>query len=311
MNSNITSIISLFLFTIISVCLSSCENADLGSQGKTGEKVNVNIFFSDFKYEFDDDDISTRASDKTPSDAGMNRISLSVFASDNTLAFSTTKNASVDVDDFDKITCSLLPGDYRFVAVVHKANDENEEAVAISSPTQATLTTSKIFKVFAVNQSATILADQTNDITIDLGKRISTQFQLKPTDPTPSNVVSCEIILNPSSSPVTTYVFNPTTGLASDNYQYRVEFTLSEMNLDSFKNILLGVNCFVTENPQNISVTVNMKDASGAVIKSRTFTDVPMAPHRVTRATGSFFNSSSNTSFVLDNTDDPMYNFEI
>lgn len=49
----------------------------------------------------------------------MNRISLAVFDFDNTLAFSTTKNASVDEDFSEPISCSLLPGDYRFVAVIH------------------------------------------------------------------------------------------------------------------------------------------------------------------------------------------------
>lgn len=120
----------------------------------------------------------------------MNRISLAVFDSDNTLAFSTTKSASVDEDFSDPISCSLLPGDYHFVVVIHKTNDANEVAATIASTAQATITTSKMRKVFAVNQPVTIIADQTNTISIDLGSCITSKFRIKTIDETPANVAS-------------------------------------------------------------------------------------------------------------------------
>ena len=235
----------------------------------------------------------------------MNRFSLAVFDSDNTLAFSTTKNASVYEDFSDPISCSLLPGDYHFVAVIHQANDDGE-AAAIASTSQATITTSKLLSVFAVNQPVTIMANQTNTVSIDLGSCITSKFQLKTTDSTPANVVSCEVILNPSSTATAAYLFNPTTGLADNTYQYRTEFVLSEMNLNSFQDIILGVNCLLSEASQHISVTVNMKDASGNIVRTRTFSDVPMEPNRTTRVTGFFFHSAANSSFTLD----PTYEFE-
>ena len=142
----------------------------------------------------------------------MNRFSLAVFDSDNTLAFSTTKNASVYEDFSDPISCSLLPGDYHFVAVIHQANEDGEAAAAIASTSQATITTSKLFSVFAGN-----------------------------------------------------------------TYQYRTEFFISDMNLGTFQNNLLGVNCLLSEASQHISVTVNMKDASGNIVRTRTFSDVPLS----------------------------------
>ena len=180
----------------------------------------------------------------------MNRTSLAVFDSDNTLAFSTTKSDSVDEDFSEPISCSLLPGDYRFVAVIHHANDTEEVAAAIASTTQATITTSKLLKVFAVNQAVTILVDQTNTVNIDLGSCITSKFQIKTTDVTPANVVSCEVILNPSSSATAAYLFNPTTGLADNTCQYRTEFFISDMNLNSFQDIILGVNCLLSEASQ-------------------------------------------------------------
>ena len=291
----------LFLFTLLFV---SCERETICHQDKP---VPVNITFSDFSFTFEDDSF-TPATRVTPSEVGMNRISLSVFASDNTLAFSTTRNASVDTDNFEQFSCSLLPGDYHFVAIAHKANDPNEPAVAIASTTQATLTTSKLLKIYAVNQPVTIGANQTNNVVIDLRQAINSQFQLKTTDPTPSNVASCELLINPSSS-TNTYVFSPTTGLAEQSYQYSTEILVSEIRDKTFQNVTLGVNCLLTENPQNVSITVNMKDASGAIVKTRTFTNISMTPHRITCATGSFFPSSVNSSFTLDTTFDPIYKF--
>lgn len=164
----------------------------------------------------------------------MNRISLAVFDSDNTLAFSTTKNASVDEDFSKPISCSLLPGDYRFVAVIHQANDDSE-AADIASTSQATTTTSKLLSVFALNQPVTIIADQTNTVSIDLGSCITSKFQLKTTGDTLANVASCEVILNPSSTATAAYLFNPTTGLADNTYQYSTEFFISDMNLTHSK----------------------------------------------------------------------------
>lgn len=296
----------------------SCEHDN--EVQDTDKAVNVNISFSDFIFTFEDEAANAPASNKapsatckssvSPSEAGMNRISLAVFDSHNALAFSTTKSASVDEDFSEPISCSLLPGDYRFVAVIHQANDTEEVAADIASTTQATITTSKLLKVFAVNQAVTILADQTNTVNIDLGSCITSKFQIKTTDATPANVASCEVILNPSSSATATYLFNPTTGFSDNTYQYRTEFVLSDMNLNSFQNISLGVNCLLAEASQHISVTVNMKDASGNIVRTRTFTDVPMEPNRITRATGFFFHSAANSSFTLDTTLDPTYEFE-
>ena len=260
--------------------------------------------------------VSNKASSATcksrvsPSEVDMNRISLAVFDSHNALAFSTTKSVSVDEDFSEPISCSLLPGDYHFVAVIHKTNDASEAAAAIASTSQATITTSKLLNVFAANQTGTILPNQPNTVNIDFGSCITSKFQIKTTDETPANVASCEVILNPSSSATSAYLFNPTTGLADNTYLYRNEFVLSDLSISTFQNELLGVNCLLSEASQHISVTVNMKDASGNIIKSRTFSDVPMKPNRITRATGSFFHSAANSSFTLSTTLDPIYEFE-
>ena len=281
MKHSFSALLLTSIFALISV---SCEKAN--EVQNNNQAVEVTITFPDFIFTFENQTSNAPASPKapsitgmsrvSPSEAGMNRISLAVFDSDNTLVFSTTKNASLDEDFSEPISCSLLPGDYHFVAVIHKTNDAGEAAAAIASTTQATITTSKLLNVFSVNQPVTIIANQPNTVNIDLVPCITSKFQIKTTDATPANVASCEVILKPSSTATAAYLFNPTTGFAGNTYQYRTEFFISDMNMDTFQNNLLGVNCLLSEASQHISVTVNMKDASGNIVRTRTFSDVPM-----------------------------------
>ena len=83
------------------------------------------------------------------------------------------------------------------------------------------------------------------------------------------------------------------------------------MSNNSFRNNNLALHCLVTENPQYVDIQINMKDANGSVVKSRTLKNVPMAPHRVTRATGNFFDSSTRSTFLFDLEDDPVYDITL
>src|SRR5574344_140238 len=310
MKKFVNTLMVLLSIFITTNSLLSCEKVNVEKKDKDMRKVIVYISFSDFNYSFDEEEIATRASDKTPDEADVNRIALSVFDTNGKLVFESTKNESVDVDDFSQISCALLPGDYSFVVVAHKAND-NENPAIISSVDKATISTAKLLKTFAVNQSVTVIADQPNFVTIDLGKRISSQFTLLLKDDQPEEVVSCQIIMNPAGSATTDLVFNPSTGLAYDSYLFKNEFQRSAMKNNSFRNNSLALHCLVTENPQNVDIQINMKDANGSVVKSRTLKNVPMAPHRVTRATGNFFDSSTRSTFLFDLEDDPVYDITL
>ena len=294
---------------VMMIVLVSCEKVTL--QDKAVCNVIVNIASSDFKYEFEEDSSSTRASDQTTYEAGINRIALSVFDSYGDLVFNASKNESVDVDDFNQISCSLIPGDYSFVVVAHKANGNDESAADISATDKATISTSKLLKTFAVIQSVSVIADEANYVTIDLGKRISSQFTLLLRDKQPKEVASCQIIMNPAGISTTDFDFNPSTGFALNTYIYKNEFQRSNLKDHTFKNNQLLLHCLGTNDLQYVDVQINMKDANGVVVKSRTLRNVPMAPHRVTRATGNFFDSSTKTNLLFDLTDDPAYDISL
>ena len=293
------AILALSLFT-------SCIN-QISDDSESDEPVMVHVSFSGFNLSYDEDDVSTR-SVASASSAEVSRIALSVFDSNNDLVYNATRNSSINTEDFDQISCPLVPGNYTFVAVAHKATADGDEAAVITSPTEATINTAKLSKTFAVvNNSVTVDAEATNNVTLAFGKRISSQFQLLMTDDTPDEVAVCEIILNPSASTTTAYKLNPTTGKALSTHQYKLVVNLSELGYNNLKNTSIGVHCLVTEEEQNMDVTINMKDGSDAVLKTLTLHDVPMAPHRVTQAKGNFFHTSAGTSFTFDTENDPLH----
>lgn len=297
--------VALLATLLVSFSFFSCVNQIQDDSGiDADEKVTVNISFSGFNFSYDEDDVTTRA-DQTAAEAAVNRIALAVLDKDGKIVFSSKKNATVDTEDFDKISCELLLGDYTFVAVAHKASADTEEAADITSSTVATITSSKVLKTFAAVQPVTIVRGD-NTVNLAFGKRITSTFQLYTTDETPAEVASCEITLKPAGSTTTTaaYKFDPSTGFTSETYQNKVEFLRSNSETGTFQNMALNVHCFLKENPQTITVAVVMKDASGNEVKSYTFNDVSMAPHRTTRATGKFFHASAGGSFTFDNSDD-------
>ena len=293
------AIFALSLFT-------SCIN-QISDDSESDEPVMVHVSFSGFNLSYDEDDVSTR-SVASASSADVSRIALSVFDSNNDLVYNATRNSSINTEDFDQISCPLVPGNYTFVAVAHKATSDGDQAAVITSPTEATINTAKLSKTFAVvNSSVTVDAEETNNVTLAFGKRISSQFQLVMTDDTPAEVAVCEIILNPSASTTTAYKLNPTTGKALSTHQYKLVVNLSELGYNNLKNTSIGVHCLVTEEEQNMDVTINMKNSSDAIVKTLTLHDVPMAPHRVTQAKGNFFHTSAGTSFTFDTENDPLH----
>lgn len=293
------AIFALSLFT-------SCIN-QISDDSESDEPVMVHVSFSGFNLSYDEDDVSTR-SVASASSADVSRIALSVFDSNNDLVYNATRNSSINTEDFDQISCPLVPGNYTFVAVAHKATADGDEAAVITSSTEATINTAKLSRTFAVvNNSVTVDAEETNNVTLAFGKRISSQFQLVMTDDTPAEVAVCEIILNPSASTTTAYKLNPTTGKALSTHQYKLVVNLSELGYNNLKNTSIGVHCLVTEEEQNMDVRINMKNSSDAIVKTLTLHDVPMAPHRVTQAKGNFFHTSVGTSFTFDTENDPLH----
>ena len=292
-------------FTFSQTALLSCQNQDEASI--IAEPETVNVTFSDVTFTFEEDNLQTRATSVSADSAGVNRISLSVYDSRNILKFSSQKSASVNTEDFDKITCKLIPGAYTFVAVAHKANAESEKAATINSQTEAILTTAKVSRTYKAVQPVTVVKEGANNITIAFGQRITSTFQIKIADETPEEVTKCEIILNPSASETTTYKIDLTTGLTDNVYKNSAIIERSSIKENTFTGVCLGPQCLLTSSSQNVTATINMLNESDEVLFTRTISDIPLQPHRKTVAEGNFFDTSVNGGFTFNTNDDKYY----
>ena len=280
----------------------SCQQDNLTIK-PSDQKVRVDVSLADFVISTEDD--ATRASDKNATEAKINRIAFSVFDKNNNVVFSEkTAEADSAVGTFSFL---VIPGDYTFVTVAHKASGDNDGAAEIRSLSEATITTKKLSNTYSCTQQVNVVPHLTQSFCVECGKRRTSTFQLLCTDETPANVASCEIILNPSASYSTSYTFDPSTGLISEQQQYKNTFNVADTKAKTFKGVSLSVQCLLTAETQSIDITVNMKDAEGETVKSRTFNNVEMKPHRDTKATGPFFHSTVNGSFLFDTTDDDAH----
>lgn len=289
-------------FTFSQTALLSCQNQDEASI--IAEPETVNVTFSDVTFTFEEDKQPTRGVNVGSESAGVNRISLSVYDSRNNLKFSSQKSSVDDAEDFDKISCKLLPGAYTFVAVAHKASADSEEAATITSQSKATITTEKVSGTYKAIQPVTVVQDGSNNVTIAFGQRITSTFQLKIADETPAEVTKCEIILNPSASQTTTYNIDLTTGFTDKVYRNSTIIKRSDLKEQTFTGVYLGPQCFLTGNSQNITAKINMLNESDEVLYTRTISNIPMQPHGRTVATGDFFDVSVTGGFTFNTTDE-------
>ena len=292
----------LFTMALCSTFFLSCRQDNLTIK-PSDQKVRVDVTLADFVISTEDD--ATRASDKNATEAKINRIAFSVFDKNNNVVFSE-KTAEAD-SAFGTFSFLVIPGDYTFVTVAHKASGDNDGAAEIRSLSEATITTKKMSNTYSCTQQVNVVPHLTQSFCVECGKRRTSTFQLLCTDDPPANVASCEIILNPSASYSTSYTFDPSTGLISEQQQYKNTFSVADIKTQTFKGVCLAVQCLLTSETQSIYITVNMKDADGETVKSRTFKNVEMKPHRVTQATGPFFHSTVNGSFLFDTTDDTSH----
>ena len=292
----------LFTMALCSTFFLSCRQDNLTIK-PSGQKVRVDVTLADFVISTEDD--ATRASDKNVTEASINRVAFSVFDKNNKVVYS---EKSVETDSaFGTFSFLVIPGDYTFVTVAHKASGKDDAAADIQSLSAATITTSKLLNTYSSHKEVRVEAHRTQSFSVECGKRRTSTFKLLCTDETPANVASCEIILNPSASYSTSYTFDPSTGLISEQQQYKNTFNVADIKAKTFKGVSLSVQCLLTAETQSIDITVNMKDAEGETVKSRTFNNVEMKPHRDTKATGPFFHSTVNGSFLFDTTDDDAH----
>lgn len=246
-------------------------------------------------------DLTTRAVTSEIPDH-LNRLSLKVFDADGGVVatLSQKRESLADNETFGTLALKLPAGDYTFVAVLHELPSNKLElaSASITSPTEATLPSSRIYDTYCGVQTATITTSADQSLTLALGTRINAQFRLETLDAVPADISSIYVIVNPDAAKVPDQpTFNPTTGLASGSWQYGVNLTAtSGQPFDRSFSVLQNAD------PQTTTVELRPVNTSGqyATQYQRTLDAVTLQRNYQTHAVGYLFGQEFTTNFTLD-----------
>lgn len=296
----------LFVIGILSACSSESNSVD------DNVLVPVQVTFSGLDVSVVPDGSRGSVTRATASEAKVDRIAFTVFNAKGEKVYSVIKE-NPKADDFGKVKCLLHVGDYKFVAVAHKAKTTESKAAVITSYEKATLSERSIpSRVYSNVMDVTVSGNTTQDVTIAFGKRITSSFDLNVTDAYPDEIETVELILNPLIDKTEKeYVFNPTTGLAESALTYNGSFNRKSMPIKSFTGKTLSISLFLTAEEQKMNVTINMKKNDGTILYTRTLKDVTFRQRSSTIAKGTFFSSQVSGSFTFDTTDDTSINIPL
>lgn len=294
---------SFFAMAIFSMLVASCASDDETRQMDALVPVEIRFTTLEISMKSDAERTLTTRAMSTAKDMNVTRLALKIFDSGGSEIFAKNISREKEVTAFEKIDCQLPIGDYTFVAVAHQAGSVENQHATIKSETEATIPMSKVPNAFAKTLPVKVDGKKAKTVSMNLGYRITSTFQLKITDKTPADVAKCEIIINPEVKAPTSFIINPTTGFVADKIRNAVTYTLANISNNTFTNAGLVVRTFLQSDNETVDVLINMKSSEDKILYSQTLTDVPMQPHHTTIASGVFFTSGISFSFETDPTD--------
>ena len=301
------------LLTFFTSCTSSSDNVlDIEEIAQNQELYDVSLTFSSSDFTITTRDIATRAVTSEIPDH-LNRLSLKVFDADGGVVatLSQKRESLAENETFGSLTLKLPAGDHTFVAVLHEVpSDKTELAPAIiTSATLVTLPNSRIYDTYSCVQPATITTSADQSLTLALGTRINAQFRLETFDAVLEGIKSIDMIINPDAAKVPSEpTFNPTTGLATGQWNYEVNLTATTgQPFDRSFSVLLN------EDSQTTTVELRPINTSNQLVAQyqRALEAVTLQRNHQTHALGYLFRQDATTSFTLDTAlaGDISYNF--
>lgn len=306
------SLLTTVLLTFCSSCTPSSDNL-LDSEGivQHQELYDISLTFSSSDFTISTHDLSTcnisshnlsTRAVTTEIPETLNRLSLKVFDADGGVVatLSQKRESLAENESFGSLSLKLPVGDYIFVAVLHELPSNKLEfaPATITSPTDATLPSSRIYDTYCGVQTATITTSADQSLTLALGTRINAQFRLETLDAVPDEISSIYVIVNPDATKVPDQPsFNPTTGLASCSWQYGVNLTaISGQAFDRSFSVLQDADSQITTvelRPVNTS-------SQYATQYQRSLETVTLQRNYQTHALGYLFGQEMSPSFTLD-----------
>ena len=272
----------------------SCSNDECGNfVENNGGYTPVTVSVSGFSVEQGDFSGTTRAT-AIGSYNGVSFITLAFYASNGTEVYKHTqeKGNLEQGETFGEFSTPLPIGSYTMVVLGYVLYDD--DALTLTSPTQAEWTVNAPRETFAATQEVNVTSTTALNLTATLD-RIVSQLSVISTDNRTANVEKIRMTFAAGGMQ-----FSPTTGLAT-------------VNTGSVSTVSAGVAVggrsgsigyvFLATDEQTMDVTIETLDAQGNTIFSKTVENVPFQRNRITKLTGAIYSASAAAGSFEVNTD--------
>ena len=275
----------------------SCSNDECGNfVENNGGYTPVTVSVSGFSVEqgdFSGTGGMTRAT-AVGDYTGVKFLTLAFYASNGTEVYKHTqeKGNLEQGETFGEFSTPLPIGSYTMVVLGYVLYDD--DALTLTSPTQAEWTVNAPRETFAATQVVNVTNTTALNLTATLD-RIVAQLKVISTDKRTANVEKVRMTFAAGGKQ-----FSPTTGLAT-------------VNTGSVSTVSAGVAVgelsgsigyvFLATDEQTMDVTIETLDAQGNTIFSKTVENVPFQRNRKTKLTGAIYSASAAAGSFEVNTD--------
>ena len=284
MNLRFTTLLAAAMLLL----LTSCNQEEDNNQTLVPIHVNTNGFNvtqEDFE--------PTRAATKADNYTNINAIILAFYQGNTEIKRITQLRADMPQgQSFGEFNLYLPIGKYTMLVVAYSTNENSP--FALTSLTEAAFTGLRVKDTFVATQTVNVTSGNPLALSATLN-RIVSQLTVTSTDGKAPNADKLRMTLSGGSK-----AFNPSTGLATDNRGFDNAVTITK---DAGQVTSSATMLFLSEDTQNIDVTIDVLDAQSNVITHKVITKVPFKRNKVTLLTGALYSSSTTVSPIQINAD--------
>ena len=277
---------TLFVAAML-LLLTSCNQEE---DNKTLVPIHVNTNgFNVTQEDFE----PTRAATTADNYTNINAIILAFYQGNTEIKrLSQLRDAMAEGENFGEFNLYLPIGNYTMVVVAYSTNENSP--FTLTSLTEAAFTGLRVKDTFVATQTVDVTSGNPLALSATLN-RIVSQLTVTSTDGKAPNADKLRMTLSGGSK-----AFNPSTGLATDNHGFDNAVTITK---DAGQVTSSATMLFLSEDTQNIDVTIDVLDAKDQVITHRDIANVPFKRDRVTLITGPLYSASTSVSPIQLNAD--------
>lgn len=253
----------------------------------------VTVSVNDFSISQEEMPAATRAT-AVGEYAGVKFLTLAFYASNGTEVYKVTQNRddNTTFTTFGEFSTSLPLGSYTMVVLGYVLYDD--DALTLTSPTQAEWTVGAPRETFAATQVVNVTSLTALNLTATLS-RIVSQLKVISTDNRTANVEKIRMTFAAGGKR-----FSPETGLATVNTG-SVSTVSTRVEVGERSGAVGYI--FLATDEQTMDVTIETLDADGNTIYSTVVENVPFKRNRKTKLTGSVYPTEASAragSFQVD-----------